>query len=264
MKGIITVFILSIVVSTLARPSTYDSDEYIDNNLADSIPEESHEDERTEYLQITSSPKKDIYYPAEPIEAECRVTGMPVPTVEWVHGTGSMNNNDFETNTILEHSPSGIATVVARLIIKPHHYKAGTTKTFTCVGKSGAKLVKESTTVHFSHESKQTHSIANDMMSTLVGSEKTKIFEYYENLFDYIGSNVLLPCKATAKAEIYWINDSGKLITGQEPRFKVLGTGELLITNLQFKDMGTYICLAKNSVSKDVVSTFLYPLSSKK
>lgn len=117
----------------------------------------------------TSSPKKDIYYPSEPIEAECRVTGMPVPTVEWVHGTGSMNvscplkinfhaensvninrkiffsqNNDFELNTIMEHSPSGIATVVARLIIKPHHVKPGTTKTFTCVGKSGAKIVKAS------------------------------------------------------------------------------------------------------------------------
>lgn len=35
----------------------------------------------------TSAPKADIYYPAEPIEAECRVTGMPVPTVEWVHGS---------------------------------------------------------------------------------------------------------------------------------------------------------------------------------
>lgn len=57
------------------------------------------------------------------------------------------------------------------------------------------------------------------MMSTLVGSEKTKIYEFYENLFDYIGSNVLLPCKATAKAEIYWISEGGKLITGQEPRW---------------------------------------------
>lgn len=54
-----------------------------------------------------------------------------------------LQNNDFETNTIFEHG-SGIATVVARLIIKPHHVKAGTSKTFTCVGKSGAKTVKAS------------------------------------------------------------------------------------------------------------------------
>lgn len=53
-------------------------------------------------------------------------------------------NNDFEINTIVDQSPSGIATVVARLIIKPHHVKPGATKTFTCVGKSGAKIVKAS------------------------------------------------------------------------------------------------------------------------
>lgn len=53
-------------------------------------------------------------------------------------------NEDFETNSIMEQSPSGIATVVARLIIKPHHAKPGTTRTYTCVGKSGVKIVKAS------------------------------------------------------------------------------------------------------------------------
>ncbi|CRK99358.1 CLUMA_CG012565, isoform B [Clunio marinus] len=259
MKSALFLFILSVTSTALARPPTFESEEYTDNNLVDTIPEEIHEDERTEHVSITSAPKKDIYFPSEPIEAECRVTGMPVPVVEWVHGTGSINNNDFEMNTIIDQSPSGIATVVARLIIKPHHVKPGTTRTFTCVGKSGAKVVKASTTVHFSHESKQP-----DIISALVGSEKIKIYEFYENLFEYIGSNVVLPCKATTKAEIYWINDDGKLITGQEPRLKVLETGELLITNLRFGDMGTYICLAKNNVSKDVASTFLYPLANKK
>jgi hypothetical protein len=56
------------------------------------------------------------------------------------------------------------------------------------------------------------------MLSTLVGGEKTKIYEFYENLFEYLGSTVVLPCKATAKAEVYWINDAKKLISGQEPR----------------------------------------------
>lgn len=56
------------------------------------------------------------------------------------------------------------------------------------------------------------------MFTTLVGGEKTKIYEFYENLFETIGSNIMLPCKATAKADIYWINDAGKEIKGQEPR----------------------------------------------
>jgi hypothetical protein len=43
----------------------------------------------------THFPNKDIYYPNEPIEAECRATGMPLPTVEWVHGTGSFIVSTF-------------------------------------------------------------------------------------------------------------------------------------------------------------------------
>lgn len=56
------------------------------------------------------------------------------------------------------------------------------------------------------------------MFATLVGGEKTKIYEFYENLFEKIGSNVMVPCKATAKANIYWINHAGKEIIGQGPR----------------------------------------------
>lgn len=51
-------------------------------------------------------------------------------------------NHDFDSNTIMERSPSGIATVVAKLIIKPHHVKPGTSRTYTCVGRSGMKVVK--------------------------------------------------------------------------------------------------------------------------
>lgn len=119
---------------------------------------------------------------------------------------------------IMEKSPSGIATVVAKLIVKPHHIQSGTKRTYTCVGKSGGKIVKASTTVHFNHQQSEKTLAANDMFKTLTGSEKVKIYEYYDNLFDYIGSSIFLPCKATPKAEIYWINEEGKVITGQESR----------------------------------------------
>ena len=119
----------------------------------------------------------------------------------------------------MERSPSGIATVVAKLIVKPHHAKSGTKRTYTCVGKSGGKVVKASTTVHFNHHNSEHPLGANDMFKTLTGSDKVKIYEYYENIFDYIGPSIFLPCKATPKAEIYWISEEGKVITGQESRY---------------------------------------------
>jgi hypothetical protein len=125
----------------------------------------------------------------------------------------------------MEKSPSGIATVVARLIVKPHHIPAsGTKRTYTCVGKSGGKVVKASTTVHFNHRPNEqsSHLATGDMIKALTGNEKVKIYEFYENLFDYIGSSIFLPCKASQKADIYWINEDGKVITGQEPRFVLM------------------------------------------
>lgn len=132
-----------------------------------------------------------------------------------------------------------MATVVARLIIKPHHIKPGTSRTFTCVGRSGAKIVKSSSefffffklrkkitkflifppaTVHFTHETKHPRLNENGVFEALVGAEKTHIYNFFESIFEPIGSNVIMPCKATAKANIYWLNDDGVRISGKEKR----------------------------------------------
>lgn len=53
MKTTIAILVLTLATSVLARPPAFDSEEYIDNNLSDSIPlEEDVDDERTDYLQM--------------------------------------------------------------------------------------------------------------------------------------------------------------------------------------------------------------------
>lgn len=119
----------------------------------------------------------------------------------------------------MEKSPSGIATVVAKLIVRPQHIpQNGAKRTFTCVGRSGGKVAKASTTVHFNHHS-GSHLDSNEMIKVLTGSDKVQIFEYYDSLFDNIGSTVFLPCKATNNAEIYWINTKEQVIKSQDSRF---------------------------------------------
>lgn len=130
-------------------------------------------------------------------------------------------NDDFETNTIMEKSPTGFGEVVAKLIVHPHHIPAsGTKRTYTCVAKSGGRIVKASTTVHFNQRpNEQPHLNSNDMIKALTGSDKVQIYEYIDSLFEEIGSNVYLPCKATNSAEVFWLDNKGKQITGQESRF---------------------------------------------
>lgn len=93
------------------------------------------------------------------------------------------------------------------------------------------------------------------------GPKKTRIVSYYTTLFSTIGENVILPCQATGRPfpEFYWTNANDDIIGDQNPRFKVLPNGDLMILQLKWSDMGTYRCTAQNAVSKDSVETFLYP-----
>lgn len=56
-----------------------------------------------------------------------------------------------------------------------------------------------------------------------VETEKTKIYKYYDHIFETIGLNVVLPCKASSNASINWVSNvdnNNKSITGEEPRYK--------------------------------------------
>lgn len=52
MKAALLVFLLSLATSVLARPPSFDSEEYIDNNLGEIPPEDDAEDDRADYLQM--------------------------------------------------------------------------------------------------------------------------------------------------------------------------------------------------------------------
>lgn len=53
MKSTIIVFIFAFAATSVyARPSALDSEEYTDNNLSDSIPEDNLDEERIDYVQM--------------------------------------------------------------------------------------------------------------------------------------------------------------------------------------------------------------------
>ena len=53
MKTVLAIFILTLATSVWARPPSFESEEYTDNNLNDSIPPEDElDDERVDYVQM--------------------------------------------------------------------------------------------------------------------------------------------------------------------------------------------------------------------
>lgn len=45
----------------------------------------------------------------------------------------------------------------------------------------------------------------------------------------------------------------------QSDKYEILGSGDLLIKDLRWSDMGSYICTVSNEQSSDSVSSFVYP-----
>lgn len=107
-----------------------------------------------------------------------------------------------------------------------------------------------------------------------------------------IDKDVTLPCTAVGnpQPETYWLNNRNEIIDSEiiSPRYKVswnsiriiltlnvcnrsiltyfefitqvLSNGDLIISQITWDDMGTYTCVAQNSVGEDRIESFIYPV----
>lgn len=233
------------------------------DDLDNSIQLTNNNDEKMfadrDWVEISlAPPPKLIQQAGNSIELECEVTGSPQPSIQWVHGNNPHKIADnIESNTITETSPNALVRVRSRLIIE---HTSSVERTFTCVGRAGSKTAYESTTI-YSTPGHKSHNIT-ELLSLNGGAKKARIILYYSVLFDAIGTNVILPCKATGRPDpdIYWLDPDDNIISGRDHRLRVHPSGSLYISGLRWSDMGTYTCIAKNALDKDSVSTFVYPI----
>uniref|UniRef100_U5EZP6 Putative neural/ectodermal development factor imp-l2 n=1 Tax=Corethrella appendiculata TaxID=1370023 RepID=U5EZP6_9DIPT len=247
-----------------------------DNSLTSSSNSNSNSKYRREWIKISKAPPVTVKQSrGQTVELNCEVIGSPTPIVQWVHGSGQMIDwDDFVTNIVSEVSPNAFTRVHSRLVLD--HSSHASERSYTCIGRAGGQTTYATTTV-IQDENPSSASSSSSMttknLSDLLlnnhnnfynGLKKARITLFYESMFDVIGSTVILPCKTYGRPlpEVYWLDEEGNVINDnvREPRYKTLPTGELIITNLNWSDMGAYTCVAKNAISKDVASTFLYPL----
>lgn len=149
------------------------------------------------------------------------------------------------------------ATVVSRLVLDR---VTEDERAFTCVGRAGEK-VDFATTVVYASDKKPSFMALGGGNGLLGGPRKPRIVQHYTTLLSSIGSNVVLPCRATGRPmpEIFWLNQESEVIGPKHDRFKVMPNGDLMIAQLEWNDMGTYTCIARNQLTKDVADTFVYP-----
>ena len=60
--------------------------------------------------------------------------------------------------------------------------------------------------------------------------------------------------------KLFALDDKGEQL-GKGERHTVTDSGDLVVRDVSFADMGTYTCRLTNKMGSDQVDTFLYPLA---
>lgn len=65
-------------------------------------------------------------------------------------------------------------------------------------------------------------------------------------------------------AIVAWTLPDDKLVSSDmKDKYEILSTGDLLIKDLKWSDMGSYVCTVSDDQSSDSISTFVYPAALK-
>lgn len=70
--------------------------------------------------------------------------------------------------------------------------------------------------------------------------------------------------KRPISATISWTLPDDKVVgLEHKDKYEILETGDLLIKDLRWADMGSYVCTVADELGSDSVSAFVYPASAK-
>ncbi|XP_046614410.1 neural/ectodermal development factor IMP-L2 [Neodiprion virginianus] len=215
-----------------------------------------------EWVQMPKSPPGAISVPLRShIELECEAIGSPAPQIYWLRGTEPLRQLDEVVgNSVadINTTPSiwgGIARTRSRLVIdcaSPRDQGI-----IHCAAVAGSRIVLSKPTMLIIDE------LSKGNGSSCGAETKPRVTLYSPVMLAAIGSTVTLPCRANGRPRpprTLWLdNDDRPITSSSNPRFKVLGTGELVIFPLNWDDMGGYTCIAQSDRDEDAASTFLYP-----
>ncbi|KAM8710771.1 hypothetical protein ACLKA7_017407 [Drosophila subpalustris] len=254
-------------VDTVDTVDTLDDGNEVDNSIeAAETPRNTKHRHRggpfeEEWLKFTKTPPTKLQQtPGATVEIACEIMGSQVPSIQWRVGRIPLSEIESpESNIVSEDAPTAIVRVRSVHIVD---HMLSEPRIYTCIGKTGARTIYASTTVHPSHSDEGLGGLGLIVPEKpYQGAQRPRIVYTQKTHLDLMGSNLMLPCKVHARphAKITWRNNEDKEIV-QSERFRVLPSGDLLIAGLKWEDMGNYKCIAHNAVGRDSADTFVYPV----
>ncbi|XP_069363345.1 neural/ectodermal development factor IMP-L2-like isoform X3 [Maniola hyperantus] len=203
------------------------------------------------FITLTRWPAaRNAHRPGTTLELTCEAIAAPAPSVHWFKNDAPVYEYDKESNEIIDSNPSSLARVSSTLLVSRTDGPAQ----YTCLVVAGQGTARASTIVYSTDGSTDTSE-----RSKLVPLSP-RILVSYKVFVDTIGNNVVLPCRVRGhpRPNVTWQTNGGLDVTN-EPRMKVLRSGELVISPLLWSDMGEFTCRASNLFGSTEVKTFVYP-----
>ncbi|VDM41440.1 unnamed protein product [Toxocara canis] len=210
------------------------------------------------YVRITKKPEIVVSAGGESLEIRCEAIGVPPPIISWsVDGKSLMTNDD---NNIFEKLRNvGRKTIQNGVTAAKLRIGCATgprPRVYSCRATNGYQTVQANATLAIEGE---TRDCSNKSPSSPV------INMWSDGRFENSGMAVQLFCRASGMphTHISWYDEENNLLK-HNGKYEVLASGDLLIHNAQWADMGDYSCVASNKYGEDRVSTFFYPTEPEK
>lgn len=196
---------------------------------------------------------------------ECEASGSPPPTFHWLRNgrfisQGLGDEQMEESNAISEALTPvmGMGSTKSRLYldcIGPQDEAE-----YTCVAETPYQRDTASTRIIITGDG------SNSLNSVCVSAKKSagtqaRINMWTGGMLETIGNDALLFCRTLGgpHPRVTWYLDDK---IDNNAKYQVQENGDLLIRNVEWADMGGYVCVAENALGRDSAETFLYPVKA--
>jgi len=179
----------------------------------------------------------------------CTATGSPAPAVAWYKDGLFVPHLELLGDETQEHASLGETVAKLRLSCASKE----TVGKYECRARAGQQELSAVTQVELADWSE------GDLCSEAGTPE---VATWSPTLMVEEGTDAVLRCRAMSGEVVTttWLNDKGEQL-GEGERHSVTDSGDLVVRDVSFADMGTYTCRLTNKMGSDQVDTFLYPLA---
>lgn len=203
---------------------------------------------------------------------ECEAGGSPPPTIHWLRNGRPVTQKALELDEDEENEVSAEETNAISEAFTPV-MGIGSTKSrlyldctgpqdeanYACVAETPYQRV--SATSHVMVTADATSSL-NSLCAKSKKSLGTpaRINMWTGNMLETIGNDVVLFCRTlgSPSPRVTWLIEDD--VIKSNSKYQVQENGDLLIRNIDWSDMGEYVCVAENNLGRDSAATFLYPV----